>query len=103
MTRAAVVQYRTRADCADHNQWVAEQMCHELNALDPDGVHFQVFRLQDGVGFVHVAVFDGTGPVRTLTGFRGLPRRYHQPPGAIDDSDARRSYRRISPLDDRVR
>jgi hypothetical protein len=60
MTRAAVVQYRTRADCADHNQWLAEQMCHELNALDPGGVHLQIFRLEDGVGFVHVVVFDGT-------------------------------------------
>ncbi|WP_063813753.1 hypothetical protein [Nocardia anaemiae] len=60
MTRAVVVQYRTRADCADHNQRLAEQMCHELNALDRGGVHFQVFRLEDGVGFVHVVVFDGT-------------------------------------------
>jgi hypothetical protein len=60
MTKAVVVQYRTRADCADHNQWLAERMCHELNALDPGGLHLQVFRLEDGVGFVHVAVFDGS-------------------------------------------
>jgi hypothetical protein len=60
VTRAVVVLYRTRADCADRNQWLAEQMCHELNALDPGGVHLQVFRLEDGVGFVHVVVFDGT-------------------------------------------
>jgi hypothetical protein len=32
----------------------------ELAARDPGGLDYQVFQLDDGVGFLHVAVFDGT-------------------------------------------
>ena len=32
----------------------------ELAARDPGGLDYQVFRFEDGVGFLHVAVFDGT-------------------------------------------
>ncbi|MET9486549.1 antibiotic biosynthesis monooxygenase [Nocardia sp. NPDC006630] len=60
MTAAIVVQYRTRADSAAHNQRLAERVVEELNARDPGGLRYQVFRLEDGVGFVHIAVFDGT-------------------------------------------
>ncbi|MEV6336580.1 hypothetical protein AB0M12_17905 [Nocardia vinacea] len=73
MTGAVVVQYRTRADLADRNQRLAEQACAELNVLDPGGLHFHVFRLEDGVGFLHVAAFDGTtDPFARSPAFRAL-------------------------------
>lgn len=34
-------------------------MCAELATEDPGGVRYAVFRLADGVTFVHVAVIDG--------------------------------------------
>ena len=60
MRRAAVVQYRTSADWAEHNHYLINDVLIELAACDPGGLDYQVFQLDDGVGFLHVAVFDGT-------------------------------------------
>ena len=60
MRRAAVVQYRTSADSAEHNRSLIEDILIELGTCDPGGVDYQVFAFEDGVGFLHVAVFDGT-------------------------------------------
>jgi hypothetical protein len=60
MRRAAVVQYRTSADSAEHNRSLIEDILIELGICDPGGVDYQVFEFEDGVGFLHVAVFDGT-------------------------------------------
>ena len=60
MRRAAVVQYRTRADSAELNRSLIEDVLIELGVCDPGGLDYQVFEFDDGVGFLHVAVFDGT-------------------------------------------
>jgi hypothetical protein len=60
MRRAAVVQYQTSADSAEHNRNLIEDVLIELAARDPGGLDYQVFQFEEGVGFLHVAVFDGT-------------------------------------------
>jgi hypothetical protein len=60
MRRAAVVQYHTSADSAEHNRKLIKDVLIELAARDPGGLDYQVFQFEDGVGFLHVAVFDGT-------------------------------------------
>lgn len=60
MRRAAVVQYRTSADSAEHNRNLIKDVLIELAACDPGGLDYQVFQFEDGLGFLHVAVFDGT-------------------------------------------
>ena len=60
MRRAAVVQYHTSVDSAEHNRNLIEDVLIELGACDPGGLDYQVFQFEDGVGFLHVAVFDGT-------------------------------------------
>ena len=59
MRRAAVVQYRTSADSAEHNRCLIEEVLIELGARDPGGLDYQVLQFEDGTGFLHVAVFDG--------------------------------------------
>ena len=49
-----VVQYRPKADEADHNQQLVEEVFRELNETDPGGVRYATFRLEDG-SFVHIA------------------------------------------------
>ncbi|WP_068186758.1 hypothetical protein [Mycobacterium sp. UM_CSW] len=60
MHRAAVVQYHTSADSAEHNRALIENVLAELTARDPGGLDYQVLQFEDGTGFLHVAVFDGT-------------------------------------------
>lgn len=49
-----VVQYRPKADQADHNQQLVADVFAELNATDPAGVRYATFRLDDG-SFIHIA------------------------------------------------
>ena len=60
MRRAAVVQYHTSAESAEPNMKLIKDVLIELAARDPGGLDYQVFQFEDGVGFLHVAVFDGT-------------------------------------------
>jgi hypothetical protein len=53
---ATVVRYQTKADRADENQQLIEAVFAELEANEPDGFTYKVFRLEDGVSFVHVVI-----------------------------------------------
>ena len=52
--KAVVVQYRTKADRADENQELIEAVFREIEERKPVGLSYRVFRLEDGVSFVHV-------------------------------------------------
>jgi hypothetical protein len=56
MMKATVVRYQTKADRADENQQLIEAVFAELEANEPDGFTYKVFRLEDGVSFVHVVI-----------------------------------------------
>ena len=60
MAYAAIVRYHTTSESADGNQRLIEDLLVELGARDPGGLLYWVLRFDDGVGFMHVAVFDGT-------------------------------------------
>ena len=53
---ATVVRYQAKADRADENQGLIEKVFADLDARQPDGFTYKVFRLEDGVSFVHVVI-----------------------------------------------
>jgi hypothetical protein len=53
---AIVVRYQAKPDRADENQKLIEAVFADLEARQPDGFTYKVFRLEDGVSFVHVVV-----------------------------------------------
>ena len=54
--KAVVVQYRTRPDRADENQQLIEAVFREIEEREPVGFSYRVFRLEDGVSFVHTVL-----------------------------------------------
>ena len=97
MTKAVVVRYQTRADAADRNQHLIEQVFAELNAEHPGGIRYAAFRLADGVSFVHVAVLDGEGsPLSSSKAFaafqEGAAARQVAPP-VVSEASLVGSYR----------
>jgi hypothetical protein len=54
--KATVVRYQAKPDRADENQELIETVFADLEARDSDGFTYKVFRLEDGVSFVHVLV-----------------------------------------------
>ena len=85
MPKAVVVQYETRPDAAERNQQLIECVFEELRGFQPGGLRYMAFRLEDGVGFVHIAIFDGDGdPLAESAAFRrfqeGTTERLVGPP-----------------------
>jgi hypothetical protein len=85
MPKAVVVQYQTRPDAAERNQQLIERVFKELRDLQLRGLRYMAFRLEDGVGFVHVAIFDGDDdPLAESAAFRrfqeGTAERLVGPP-----------------------
>ncbi len=54
--KATVVRYKTQPEHADENQRLVEAVFADLGERRPVGFTYQVFRLEDGVSFVHVVV-----------------------------------------------
>ena len=54
--KATVVRYQTKGDRADENQRLIEAVFAELEAQEPEGFTYKVFRLADGVSFLHVVI-----------------------------------------------
>jgi hypothetical protein len=54
-----VVRYQAKPDRADENQRLIEQVFLELEEREPKGFTYKVFRLDDGVTFIHVVIEHG--------------------------------------------
>jgi hypothetical protein len=89
MSKTVVVRYTTRADAAEKNQLLVEQVYAELARKNPGGLRYATFRLVDGVTFVHVAVVeDDVNPLEQTTAFADFQReigsRCVEPPNGSD-------------------
>lgn len=84
-----VVKYQPKADMADENQALVEEVFAELAETDPGGLRYATYRLADGT-FVHIAdIADIEGEENPLganqafarfqEGIRGALRRRRRP------------------------
>ena len=51
-----VVRYQAKPERADENQQLIEALFAELEEREPEGFTYKVFRLEDGVSFIHVMI-----------------------------------------------
>jgi protein-tyrosine phosphatase len=54
--KTTVVRYEARPERAALNQELIEAVFAELEDLEPEGFTYKVFRLEDGVSFIHVVI-----------------------------------------------
>lgn len=54
--KATALRYQTRPEQADENRRLVEAVFADLEEREPVGFTYEVFRLEDGVSFVHVVV-----------------------------------------------
>jgi hypothetical protein len=54
--KTTVVRYQVKPERADENQKLIEAVFAELEAAEAEGFTYKVFRLDDGVSFIHVAI-----------------------------------------------
>lgn len=84
MTRL-MIRYRVKRDGVGRNLELLRAVYEEMEAVQPDGLSYATFQLEDGVSFVDlVATEDGPKPLSQLEAFRRfrstLDERCDEPP-----------------------
>jgi hypothetical protein len=87
--KATIVRYQAKVEDGDENQRLVETVFTNLDELEPAGFSYNVFRLDDGVSFVHVAIehdVDRPGSLQDVPEFqmflRDIADRCDVPPAA---------------------
>jgi hypothetical protein len=87
-----IVRYQAKPDRADENQKLIEAVFAELEERQLDGFTYKVFRLADGVSFIHVVIEhddvaepDSLAAVAAFQAFvANIDERTEAPPVAMD-------------------
>ena len=94
--KATVVRYQAKPERADENQRLIEAVFAELDEREPEGFTYKVFRLEDGVSFIHVVIehdVDEPDSLQAVPAFQAfvadIADRCDVPPGG-DGSNHRR-------------
>jgi quinol monooxygenase YgiN len=74
--RTVLVRYQVRPEAAAENEDLIRKVFAQLGRDKPAGLRYQVFKLDDGVSFVHVASSGADGsqanPLPRLEAFRNF-------------------------------
>ena len=91
--KATVVRYQAKVDRADENQALIEAVFADLEERQPEGFTYKVFRLEDGVSFIHVVIehdIDAPDSLQAVPAFQafvaGIADRCDVPPLAMGAS-----------------
>jgi hypothetical protein len=54
--KTTVVRYQAKPERAAENQQLIEAVFAQLDEREPEGFTYKVFRLEDGVSFIHIVI-----------------------------------------------
>lgn len=79
-----LVRYRVKPDRVAENEELVRAVYAELADVQPGGLHYATFKLDDGVSFVHLAVHADDNPLAAIEAFarfqEGIRDRCDEPP-----------------------
>jgi hypothetical protein len=91
--KATVVRYQAKLDRADENQALIEAVFADLEERQPAGFTYKVFRLEDGISFIHVVIehdINAPDSLQSVPAFQafvaGIADRCDVPPVAMGAS-----------------
>jgi quinol monooxygenase YgiN len=97
--RQVIVRYKLKPDRVEENEELVRAVYEELGRVEPAGIRYATFRLDDGVSFLHFASIDtedGQSPLGQLGAFQRFQEhisdRCDEPP-EVTDLHAIGSYR----------
>lgn len=89
--KRVMVRYTVKAEQAEENQRLVEQVYADLERTAPAGLRYATFKQNDGVSFTHIASIEtetGESPLLQLPAFQTflaqIKERCSEPPVAVD-------------------
>jgi hypothetical protein len=73
--KTTLVRYQVKPERAAENQTLVEAVFAELDEREPKGFTYKVFRLDDGVSFIHVVIehdVDNSDSLQALPAFQAF-------------------------------
>ena len=67
--RNVIVRYRVKPERVEENEQLVREVYEELGRLQPEGLRYGTFKLDDGVTFVHLAVHGDPNPLGQVEAF----------------------------------
>jgi hypothetical protein len=77
MTKRVIVRYTVKPDRVTDNERLVRAIYEELHRVEPAGIRYATFRLDDGATFVHIASVetnDGDSPLEGVAAFQEFQR-----------------------------
>ena len=83
--RQVIVRYKVKPHRVQENEGLVRAVYEELRRVEPAGLHYATFRLEDGVSFVHVSSSESErSPLSDLVSFQrfqeNIRERCDEPP-----------------------
>jgi hypothetical protein len=73
--KTVLVRYKVKPDQAAKNEELVRAVYAELDELEPEGLRYATFQLEDGVSFVHMAItVEGENPLPGLAAFQAFQK-----------------------------
>ena len=96
--RQVMVRYKVKPDRVAENEELVRAVYDELGRVEPEGLRYATFRLEDGVSFVHLAIQTEDGPtllaeLDAFQRFQAHIRDRRVEPPAVTDVSLIGSYR----------
>jgi hypothetical protein len=75
--KQVMVRYKVKPDRVQENERLVRAVYDELRRVEPAGLRYATYKLDDGVSFVHLAETEGdeeSSPLQQLTAFQEFRR-----------------------------
>jgi hypothetical protein len=75
--KTVMVRYKVRSDKVSENEALIREVFEELRRLQPAGLQYRSYKMDDGATFVHLATIDtadGRNPLTELASFKRFVR-----------------------------
>lgn len=86
--KRVMVRYKVKPDRVEENEALVRAVYEELGRVEPAGLRYATFALEDGVSFVHLAETEEGNPLVELEAFKrfqeGIRERCDEPPVATE-------------------
>jgi len=71
---AVRVRYTVKPEYVDHNKENIRKVMEEVRSLNPEGLKYSTFQLEDKVTFIHMAMFDDNDSRKILGSLKSFQK-----------------------------
>jgi hypothetical protein len=66
-----IVRYKLKPGRVEENEQLVKEVYQQLHREKPEGLNYATFKLEDGLTFIHIAIYNGDGKA-PLPGFEAF-------------------------------